>query len=159
MMTAGQPSAKSKRAKSRFTLWCSAPARTGGCADRTTSANGRAKLRKPSIAAGRLSPTPPCCYPQEFIGNYSLREDKIMRIPSHAFHYAAAAAILLVTLNAASAAHTRPYPRYHHSSRQHLYDYPGGYYRGAPQSCAPFTRNKMNDAIVSGDSKYLSCGH
>ena len=85
-----------------------------------------------------------------------------MRLPSRALCYAVAATIALVTLNAASSAHaqTRPYPKYHRSPKQPLYDYRGGGYSlGAPQNCAPFSRDRMDEATVFGDSKFLSCGH
>ena len=87
----------------------------------------------------------------------------MMRIPSHAFLYTAVATILMMTLDAASMAHARTYPSHRHSIGHRLYGVQGGYYGGyspgAPQSCAPFTRDKMNDAILSGDSKFLTCGH
>jgi hypothetical protein len=83
-----------------------------------------------------------------------------MRIPSHALRCAVAAATLIVNLNAASVAHARSYQRHHHSAKQqHPYDLRGRYYPGAPQRCAPFTRDKMNDAILFGDSKFLTCNY
>ena len=84
-----------------------------------------------------------------------------MRISSRIFYYAAAATIAFVTLNAAGSANAqpRPYPKYHRSSKQPLYDYRGSYSLGAPQSCAPFSRDRMDEATVFGDSKFLSCGH
>jgi hypothetical protein len=82
-----------------------------------------------------------------------------MRTPSHALHCAVAATVVVATLSAASPAHaqTQPQPRYRHSVKRPAYVSPGGYYSNAPQPCAPFSRDKMDEAIVYGDSKFLTC--
>jgi hypothetical protein len=75
---------------------------------------------------------------------------------SCALRYAAAAAVLTVTLS--TVAHAQTQPRHRHSVKRPAYDTRGGYYTSAPQPCAPFSRDKMDEAIVYGDSKFLTCG-
>ena len=73
-----------------------------------------------------------------------------MRILSHTVLYISAAAILLFALDTASQANSRTSSRHHRSARHFHYDGWTNYGYGAPRPCAPFTRNKMNDAIVAG---------
>jgi hypothetical protein len=87
------------------------------------------------------------------------RKAKAMRMRSQAFLRATAAAVIIASLTAAGAAPARADPK-HHSARYRHYGYRGGYYYpNVRRSCAPFTRDKMSDAIVYGNSKFLSCGY
>ena len=80
-----------------------------------------------------------------------------MLTSSRALHYAVAATILMAAVNAAGPAHAQTQPKYRHGVKRPAYVSPGGYYPNAPQPCAPFSRDKMDEAIVYGDSKFLTC--
>jgi hypothetical protein len=92
----------------------------------------------------------------EFVDG-AIRKVETMRIASDALYYAVAATILMATVNTASPAHSQTQPRYRHSVKRPAYVSPGGYYSNSPQPCAPFSRDKMDEAIVYGDSKFLTC--
>jgi hypothetical protein len=82
-----------------------------------------------------------------------------MRMLSQTILYVSAAAILLLAFDTASQANSRTTSRHHRSARHFRYNGWTNYGYGTPRPCAPFTRNKMNDAIIAGNSSFLSCGY